>query len=191
MDNNIYKIYHRNYNSILELYDDLSNVINDICLEDNLIRIKYVNEELKIEFKDHGFVTYVNDKKEKGIIEDKDIYYTALEFAHDNIKSDVCEIPIYTIVNVTEHGIEYEVYNGRKHFLDFNECCKNLKKKYPSASENCVGERNILDYSFSFYTDKIKKKVVFFSLFKFKKRKLFLQFQKKISDFGFKTFDLS
>ena len=26
MDNNFYKIYHRNYNSILELYDDLSDL---------------------------------------------------------------------------------------------------------------------------------------------------------------------
>ena len=44
----LYKLYHRNYKNIEELYDDLSDAILNIGLENNKIIIHYYSVRLKL-----------------------------------------------------------------------------------------------------------------------------------------------
>ena len=41
----LYKVYHRNYKNIEELYDDLSDAILDVSLENNRIIIHYNSDK--------------------------------------------------------------------------------------------------------------------------------------------------
>lgn len=191
MDKEMYKLYHRNYNNIYDLYNDLIDVINDLELEDNFIKIFYREDVLKIEHIYYGYITYLNDKKEKGVCEDQDIYDYAVEFAHNNIKYGICEAYDSNILDIDEYGISYKDYYDRIHFIVFSQCCKNWKTLHPNGSDNCVGERDIVNYNFTFFTDKIKTRIIFTSLFKSKRRKKFLRLQEEIISFGFKTYDLS
>ena len=55
-----YKVYHRNYKSIEELYDDLSDAVLNIGLENNKISIHYNSDTLEIEPCRWGYYTYLN-----------------------------------------------------------------------------------------------------------------------------------
>lgn len=77
-----YKLYHRNYKSIEELYDDLADVILNITLKSDKVVIRHDADILEIGRCLGGFRTSVNGKREKGVWEDQDIYFCALEFVH-------------------------------------------------------------------------------------------------------------
>ena len=98
------------------------------------------------------------------------------------------------IKEITSKGISLK--NGV--FIDFSACAKNFKEANPQSSGKCVREREITDWSFTFYTDPkpimIKflprnKLIEFFSPNDTLKR--FHSLQNKITAFGYTTYDLT
>lgn len=76
-----YKIYHRSYANIEEIYDDFKDYIRNIRLENNKIFIEHNEDILVIEKGVNGsFYTYRNGEKEKGDWDDQDLLDYALEF---------------------------------------------------------------------------------------------------------------
>ena len=71
-----YKIYHRGYKNIEELYDDLKDIsASNIFLEDNVISVKYESNVLEIKMSDRGwYYTYFNGNKDYGSWDDQDLY---------------------------------------------------------------------------------------------------------------------
>ncbi len=98
----LYKVYHRNYQNIAELYDDLSDTVLNISFENNKITIHYNADILEIESCRWGYYTYLNGKREKGEWEDQDIYFYALEFVHEKQKGlTELEVNDKSIIDVT------------------------------------------------------------------------------------------
>ena len=120
----LYKVYHRNYQNIMELYDDLSDAVLNIGLENNRIIIHYNSDTLEIENSRWCYYTYLNGKREKVEWEDQDIYFYALEFVHEQRK-DVAEIEVHdtSIIDVNAEGIVYTDEFGRKHTVSYNFLC--------------------------------------------------------------------
>lgn len=111
----------------------------------------------------------------------KDTYFTDYEAYTEN-----------DIVEITHQGISLNV--GR--FIDFNECADTYMKAHSTNESLCVGERDITDNSFTFYTlpkptmIKFIEKGGFAELFAKKNtRQRFYELQKKIIEFGYKTYD--
>ncbi len=191
----LYKVYHRNYKSIEELYDDLSDAVINISFENNKIIIHYNSDTLEIEPSRWGYYTYLNGKREAGEWEDQDIYFYALEFVHEQQKGlTELEMNDTRIVHITNEGITYFDEFGRNHFISYENCAMNG----PTAS--CVAERDITKWYFKFYSSSVSIKFMFRSLFAFKKGKCFLTgrrvkrfraLQKTIADSGYTTYDLS
>lgn len=87
------------------------------------------------------------------------------------------------------------------HTIDFDTCSTNFKKEHPASSGSCIGERNIVEHYFLFYTSGIKTKVVFLkkhvhNIFRShrlsgSKSSRFLSLQKLIDETRFTTYDLS
>ncbi len=76
-----YKIYHRNYSDVTEMYDDFKDYITNIRLENNRIFIEHNEDILVIEKGvDGSFYTYRNGEKERGDWDDQDLLDYALEF---------------------------------------------------------------------------------------------------------------
>ena len=63
-------------------------------------------------------------------------------------------------------GIVYKDKAGL-HKIDFAICVNNYCVRHPSASGNCIGERNIEDFYFLIYTSGVPTKIVF------KKKRIF------------------
>ena len=63
-------------------------------------------------------------------------------------------------------GIVYKDKAGL-HKIDFAICANNYCVRHPSASGNCIGERNIEDFYFLIYTSGVPTKIVF------KKKRIF------------------
>lgn len=182
----LYKVYHRNYKSIEELYDDLSDAILNIGLKNNKIIIRYNSDTLEIEPCQWGYHTYLNGKREADEWEDQDIYFYALEFVHEQQKGlTELEMNDTCIIQITNEGITYADEFGRKHFISFKDCAMNG----PTAS--CVAEREITKWYFKFYSPSISIKFVFRGLFVFKKRKRFEALRQAIIDSGYTSYDLS
>jgi len=191
----LYKVYHRNYKSIEELYDDLSDAVINIGFENNKIIIHYNSDTLEIEPSRWGYYTYLNGKREAGEWEDQDIYFYALEFVHEQQKGlTELEMNDTSIVHITNEGITYFDEFGRNHFISYEDCTMND----PTAS--CVAERDITRWYFKFYSSSVSIKFMFRSLFVFKKgkrlltggrAKRFRTLQKLITDCGYTTYDLS
>jgi len=191
----LYKVYHRNYKSIEELYDDLSDAVINIGFENNKIIIHYNSDTLEIEPSRWGYYTYLNGKREAGEWEDQDIYFYALEFVHEQQKGlTELEMNDTSIVQITNEGITYFDEFGRNHFISYEDCTMND----PTAS--CVAERDITRWYFKFYSSSVSIKFMFRSLFVFKKgkrlltggrAKRFRTLQKLITDCGYTTYDLS
>lgn len=111
----------------------------------------------------------------------KDIYFTDYEAYTEN---DIAEI--------THQGISLKM--GK--FIDFNECADTYMKAHSTNESKCVGERDIIDNSFTFYTlpkptmIKFIEKGKLAELFARKNtRQRFYELQKKIIEFGYKTYD--
>ena len=98
------------------------------------------------------------------------------------------------IADITQEGIVLK--NGI--FIDFSVCVENFKKTKPESSEACVGEREITDWSFTFYANPKpvmiqfipRNKVVEF-LLPNNTVKRFHAFQRKINGFGYTTYDIT
>lgn len=98
-------------------------------------------------------------------------------------------------------NIVYRDKEGKFHSVDFDICAENFKKEHKNSSGNCIGERNINEYSFVFYTSGIKIKIVFQkkhvrSLFRYHllsglKVSRFHSLQNLINSTGYSTYDLS
>ena len=191
----LYKVYHRNYKSIEELYDDLSDAVINIGFKNNKIIIHYNSDTLEIEPSRWGYYTYLNGKREAGEWEDQDIYFYALEFVHEQQKGlTEFEVNDTSIIDITNEGITYSDQFGREHFVSYETCAVN------GPITSCVAERDITKWYFKFYSSSVSIKFVFRSLFVFKKGKRFLTggrakrfrtLQKLITDCGYTTYDLS
>lgn len=191
----LYKVYHRNYQNIMELYDDLSDVVMNISLENNKIVIHYNSDAYEIKHSPYGYYTYLNGKKESGECEDQDIYFYALEFVHEQIKGITeLEVNDTSIIDINNDGITYSDEFDRKHFVSYATCVADR----PSTS--CVAERDITKWYFKFYTPSVAIKFVFRTPFVFRKRNHFLLggkakrfriLQQAIVDSGYTTYDLS
>ena len=89
MKNNekLYKAYHRSYQNIEELFDDLSDAVLNIKLENKRIIVSYKSDTLEIELSKYGgYYTYLNGKQEKGVWDDQDLYPYVLAFVHEQRK---------------------------------------------------------------------------------------------------------
>ncbi len=92
-------------------------------------------------------------------------------------------------------------HTGKHQFVSLKACADNYQKIRADASGVCVGERNILEYTFVFYCGEEILKVVFEKrlVWNFSQKRLFHgtrdirfhRFQKWIADQGYTTFDLS
>ena len=196
MEEKLYKVYHRNYQSIWELYDDLRNVVLEICFENNKIVLHYSSDTLEIEPTCCGeYVTYLNGKREAGEWEDQDIYFYALDFVHEKVKGR-SEIEVYdtSIVLLNDCGITYVDEFGRTHLIEYSVCAAN------GPSVSCVAERDITKRYFRFYTSGVQIKVVFDALFVFKKGKKaltggrkerFAALRRAINNSGYTSYDLA
>ena len=82
-------------------------------------------------------------------------------------------------------------------FIDFKECARNYKQA-KGGSGNCVGDRDITNLSFTFYTSP-KTVTIRFSekneligwISRNNARQRFIKFKNQLADFGYRTFDLS
>jgi len=98
-----------------------------------------------------------------------------------------------TIIYLDEYGVSHEI--------DFHTCALNYKSEHKTASDFCIGDRNIDEAYFLFYTSDKKVKVIFkkhyvFNLFRhhyFKGSKFyrFHTLQKMILDANYRTYDMS
>lgn len=85
--------------------------------------------------------------------------------------------------------------------INFEACAAGFRYEHRGASEICVGERKMDEYSFVFYTGAAKTKVVFSrryvcglfrrSLFVGTRAQRFLALQRLIGEAGYTTLDLS
>ena len=98
------------------------------------------------------------------------------------------------IAEITRKGISLK--NGM--FIDFSDCAEKFKAVNPQSSGKCVGERDVTDWSFTFYADPkpimIKflprnKLIEFISPNNTQRRFHSLQF--KINDSGYVTYDMT
>ena len=101
----------------------------------------------------------------------------------------------YDIINITSKGIALK--NGA--LINFDECTKKYKETH-ALGENilCVGERDITDLSFMFYSSPKPIMIKFVENNKiielFSKRNTHQRFhdlQKRIIEYGYRTYDMS
>lgn len=98
------------------------------------------------------------------------------------------------------------VYRDRKnqcHEITFEVCAKNYQREKNTIVSNCIGERNIHELYFCFYTSGLKTKITFkkrsyisrfmnpFNMLKGTNESRFLQLQKLIDETKYITYDLT
>lgn len=112
---------------------------------------------------------------------DKDAYFTDYESYTEN-----------EIAEISAKGIALR--NGGS--IDFAECSETFRIIRSIEGSKCVGERDISDFSFTFYTCpkptmiKFIEKNAFIEFFsKRNARQRFYELQKIIIEFGYKTYD--
>ena len=98
-------------------------------------------------------------------------------------------------------NIVYCDKKGELHSIDFDVCATNFKAEHESSSGNCIGERNMEEGYFVFYTSCIKTKIVFkkmhvgnlfrYHLLSGSKTNRFLKLQKLINETKYTTYDLA
>ncbi len=191
----LYKVYHRSYKGIEELYEDLSDEILNISLKNNKIIIHRTTDTLEIERSPYGYCTYLNGEKENEEREDQDIFFYALKFVHKQEKGlTALEICDTNIIDINKSGITYSDEFGKTHFLNFSICAAN------GPSKSCVAENDIVMRYFKFYTSEVPIKIIFATPFVFKKRnrflsggriKRFISLQQAIINSGYTTYDCS
>ncbi|MGM9642221.1 MAG: hypothetical protein ACI3XI_03315 [Eubacteriales bacterium] len=114
---------------------------------------------------------------------DKDKYYSDYEAFTEN-----------EILEITAQGILLR--DGM--YIDFAECTEVWAKENSLEESKCVGERDAADYSFTFYSLPKPIMIKFISKGKlaefFTKRATYRRFrelQKKIIEFGYRTYDMT
>ena len=111
--------------TVEELYRALSPVSDSLSLNEDKgeLLIKIDSDELAIYGESLGYRVCLNDKTDAVGVCDKDIYYYALEFLHDNRK-DVCALEIYDtqISQIDDTGITYKDDFDRSKYIIFNDC---------------------------------------------------------------------
>ncbi|MBQ9086985.1 MAG: hypothetical protein IJY47_07355 [Clostridia bacterium] len=114
---------------------------------------------------------------------DKDKYFSDYEAFTEN-----------EILEITAQGISLK--NGM--YIDFDECTEIWARENSLEKSECVGERDATDYSFTFYTLPKPIMIKFISrgkLIEFFTRdatyQRFRELQKKIIEFGYRTYDMS
>lgn len=97
------------------------------------------------------------------------------------------------IMSISKEGISLKSF----HFINFKECAYNFKRTKGGAGK-CVGEREIVDLSFTFYTSPkpitikfIAKNKFFEFLSKNNTTNRFHSLQERINSFGYSTSDMS
>ncbi len=99
-------------------------------------------------------------------------------------------------------NIIYKDKQGDFHTIDFESCSLNFNEHHKNSSGNCVGERNLVDRYYIFYTSGVKTKLLFkkryilsniFSphVLKGTKNERFHTLNFLINNSGFTTYDLS
>lgn len=195
-----FKTYHRGYENIDELYDDLRDSVLNISLKNGRIIVVYHSDTLEIELAaSGGYYTYQNEKKDRGAWDDQDLYPYVLTFVHEQ-RRDITELEIYdtAITDVSNEGFTYIDDEGRVHSVEYAACARNYTQKNERRL-NCVGERNITQGCFVFHTSDVAIKVVFKRLFVLTKKcyftgrrsERFASLQNHIVDQGYSTYDLS
>ena len=113
----------------------------------------------------------------------KDTYFTDYEAYTEN-----------DIEEITHQGISLKMDN----FIDFNECAHTYMKAHSTNESMSVGERDITDNSFTFYTLPKPTMIKFIEkgrlaelIARKNTRQRFYELQKKINELGYKTFDMS
>lgn len=106
---------------------------------------------------------------------------------------DYAICPNSNIVLIDEKGITLSA-DG---FISFAECARNFRLGRGGGG-TCVGERDVTDLSFVFYTAPHPTVISFFQKGKFslpfaktKAASRFLQLQKQIEKYGYSTYDMS
>ena len=101
--------------------------------------------------------------------------------------------PDSNIVRIDEKGITLSA----DRFISFAECARNFRLE-KGGGKTCVGERDVTDLSFAFYTAPHPTVIKFFPKGKlplpFAKTKTtsrFLLLQKQIEKYGYSTYDMS
>lgn len=199
-DNPYYKEYHRNYASIEELYDDLRDVLLHVSLENGRIVIPYGKDLWQIEWQNGDYITYLNGKKEKGSCEDQDIYFYALEFAHEQLQNcREIEIVDLQIDAVNGDGFTYVDTWGRTHSVNFAHCASAFSALYPEAM-GCIGERDVTKYCYTLYTPGVKTVIRLARFWRFSRKGRLLSgsrktrfqaLEKLIGELRYSTMDLS
>ena len=99
-------------------------------------------------------------------------------------------------------NILYRDKGGKWHSIDIQTCADNFSAEHGNASHTCIGERNIQECYFLFYTSGLKTKVVFakkmvrnhwfrYHLLSGSNVSRFLALEKMIGQTRFTTYDLS
>ena len=98
-----------------------------------------------------------------------------------------------------ESSIVYKYKDGL-HWINLSECAMNFQALHPKANR-CVAERDITNFSFTFFTSGIFTKIVFKKRFltglfndkllKGSRAQRFHAFSKMIDSCGYTTYDLS
>ena len=76
---------HRNYPDISALYRDISCALDNAELADGKLIINS-NTRIEAELKNGEYVITLDGKREKGSVEDQDIYYSLLEYVYDDLE---------------------------------------------------------------------------------------------------------
>lgn len=184
---------HCNYGSIYELYEDLKDTVTDIAFEVDTIILYCKSVKLTIEkrYTGAGYYTVMGGIRHDSEVLDKDIYWYALEFAHDGIKNGG-EITVSDdrITAIKPHGIVYTDIFDREFVIDFADCADEYAKEGVSAF-GCIGECDAKQLTYTFHTPRVKTKIVFDSVLvtdkkihplRGSRKKRFSELKKKISE---------
>lgn len=113
------------FSTVVELYKALTPITDCVSLNEDKgeLLIKIDSDELAIYGESLGYRVCLNNKTDAVGVCDKDIYYYALEFLHDNRK-DVCALEIYDtqISQIDDTGITYKDDFDRPKYIIFNDC---------------------------------------------------------------------
>ena len=105
------------------------------------------------------------------------------------------------IDKINSSNILYKSKDVKLHEINFEECSKKFKAEHLCLSCNCVAERNVIDFSFTFYTLEYKTKILFKKIFIFdifktkylrgKRIDRFRHLQLLIQKYGYTSYDVS
>ena len=108
----------------------------------------------------------------------------------------------HNIIAINRNDATIVYCKGKElHVIDLAVCAENFKNEYSNSNGTCIGDRNIEKAYFSLYTNGINTVISFQrayifnfsgkSLFDGTKAQRFRQFQKKLEQLGYTTYDLT